>query len=154
MQIKAFQKLPDEKLIIVGSYEKSRHFHSYANYIKSIMPKNVEIVSWVDSGTLVNLYANCKGFITTAQDEDFGMTVVEAMASGKPVIAPNEGGYKETVVEGITGRLIDDINEEKLIQAINEIGKNPEKYKDFCREQAEKFDIKSFIEKIKKQIKK
>ena len=32
------------------------------------------------------------------KDEDFGMTVVEAMASGKPVIAPNEGGYRESLI--------------------------------------------------------
>lgn len=154
IQIKAFQKLPHERLIVVGSYEKSRHFRTYASYIESIKPKNVEILSWVDTDKLVELYANCKGFITTAQDEDFGMTPVEAMASGKPVIACNDGGYKETIIDGVTGKLINDIDEEKLIQAINEIGKNPERYKDACIKQAKKFDTKIFIEKIKEQIEK
>jgi len=110
MQIKAFKKLPKEKLIIVGSYEKSRHFQQYVNYIKEIKPKNVEILSWVNQKKLIELYANCKGLITTAIDEDFGMTPVEAMASGKPVIAANEGGYKETIINNKTGILIDDIN--------------------------------------------
>lgn len=157
MQIKAFQKLKNEKLIIVGSYEKSRHFQQYANYIKKIKPKNVEILSWVDFNKLVELYANCRGFITTARDEDFGMAPIEAMASGKPVIAPNEGGYKETVIDGVTGRLIGDINSDKLIQAIKELGKeidkNPEKYKNACQKRAKKFDVKVFIKKIKEEIK-
>jgi len=153
IQIKAFQKLPDEKLIIVGSYEKAKHFKQYANYVKSIKPKNVEIISWVDFDKLVDLYANCKGFIATSKDEDFGLTPIEAMASGKPVITANEGGYKETVIDGVTGKLIDNINPDKLIEVIKEIGKNPQRYKDACLRQAKKFDTEVFIKKIKKQIK-
>lgn len=152
MQIKAFSRMPDKKLVIVGSYEQSRHFKQYADYIKKIKPRNVEIVSWIDKKDLMELYANCEGFITTSLDEDFGMTAVEAMASGKPVIAPSEGGYKETVIDGITGRLIDAINEEKIMQAVREIGKNPEKYKDACLSQAASFDTKVFIQRIKDQI--
>ena len=152
MQMKVFQKLPEEKLIVVGSYEQSSHFRAYADYIKSIKPHNVEILSWVGLDKLIELYADCKGLISTAQDEDFGMTPVEAMASGKPVIAANEGGYKETVIDGVTGKLINDISVEKLIQAIKEVGANPEKYKDACINQAKKFDTEIFIKKIKEQL--
>ena len=152
MQIKAFAEMPDEKLTIVGSYEKSRHFQAYAEYCKKIMPKNVEILSWVDRENLIKLYAGCKGFITTGQDEDFGMSPVEAMASGKPVIAPNEGGYKETIINGVTGKLIDDVDAGKLANAIKEMGRDPERYKDACIEQARKFDIEFFVKKVKEEI--
>ncbi len=154
MQVKAFAKIPKEKLIIIGSYEKSKHFIVYSNYIKKIIPSNVKILSWIGEDELIELYANCKGFITTSKEEDFGMTPVEAMASGKPAIAPNEGGYMETIVNGITGKLIDNVNVEKLVKAIQEVGKNPEKYKKACLKQAKKFDTKIFIRKIKEQINK
>ncbi len=152
LQIKAFQKLPDEKLIIVGSYEQSKHFRKYADYIKCIKPGNVEIRSWVDDKELIELYVNCKGFITTSMDEDFGLTPIEAMASGKPVIAPNEGGYKETIINGKTGILIDNIDVDKLVKAIELLGKNPKKYKNNCINQAKKFDKEVFVKKIKKLI--
>ena len=152
LQMRAFARMPREKLVVVGCYEKSRHFEAYADYIKRIKPHNVELLRSVSFNELVELYANCKGFITTSHNEDFGMTPVEAMASGKPVIAPNEGGYKETVVDGVTGKLIDDIDVDKLVGAVREIGKNPGKYKKQCLEQARKFDTAEFIRKMKEQI--
>jgi glycosyltransferase involved in cell wall biosynthesis len=157
IQMKAFSKIPDEKLIIVGSYEKAKHFLKYAEYCNEMKPENAEIKSWVNQEELIELYANCKGFITTSKDEDYGMNVVEAMASGKPVIAPNEGGYKETIINGKTGILIDDIDENKLKEAVKKLGeeidKNPLKFKRACQKQAKKFDTNVFIKKIKKEIK-
>jgi len=159
--LKTFAKLksiPKEKLIIIGSYEKSKHFLDYLKRIKNFKPKNVKIKNWVDQQQLIELYANCKGFITTAKDEDFGMNVVEAMASGKPIIAGNEGGYKESLINRKTGILIDNINSKKLTKAIKKLvkelknNKNQEKYRKVCQEQAKNFDENIFIKKIKKEI--
>lgn len=152
LQIESFRKLPNERLIIVGSYEKGVHFKDYVKHILDIKPPNVEILHWVDFEKLTELYSNCKGFIAAAEDEDFGMSVVEAMASGKPVIASNEGGYKESVIDGKTGLLINDIDAEKLINAIRIIGDNPEKFKEECLKQSKKFDTSEFIKKIKNRI--
>jgi glycosyltransferase involved in cell wall biosynthesis len=152
LQIKAFTKMPKEKLVIVGCYEKSKHFGEYANYIKKIKPKNVKILSWVSQKKLGEFYANCKGVLATAINEDFGMSAVEAMASGKPVIAAAEGGYKETIINGKTGILIDQINEEKLIEAVKKIGGNTAKFKKACFAQAQNFDTEIFIEKVTKVI--
>jgi len=86
------------------------------------------------------------------------MNVVEAMASGKPVIAANEGGFKETIINNKSGILIDNIDENKLADAIKKFGKQiekgPLKFKITCQKQAKKFDTEVFIKKIREQIKK
>ncbi|MCK4919383.1 MAG: glycosyltransferase, partial [Candidatus Pacebacteria bacterium] len=127
------------------------------NYLEKIKPKNVNIINWISDKELKKLYSECKGLITTAKDEDFGMTPVEAMASGKPVIAANEGGYKETIINNKTGALIDNITVEKLTNTIKKINEelklNPNKYKKDCQKRAKEFDTDNFIKNIKAQIK-
>ena len=83
-------------------------------------------------------------------DEDFGLTPVEAMASGKPVVAVNEGGFRETVTEK-TGLLINaDLH--STIEAVKFISREPESYRDACLEQAKRFDLSIFSEKIKNVV--
>src|SRR3989338_1116506 len=140
LQLEAFSKMSDEKLTIVGG--ASCEFRRYFHHLKENAPGNVTFVGPVfNRAELADLYSASKGLVTTSKIEGFGITPIEAMASGKPVIAPNEEGYKETVIDGVTGKLIDDIDSEKLIQAVKEIGKDPGKYRDNCLKQAKGFDI-------------
>jgi len=54
-----------------------------------------------------DLFDNCYSILFTAVNEDFGIIPLEAMASGKPVISVNEGGPKETIIDGETGFLVE-----------------------------------------------
>lgn len=151
LQIEAFRLMPNEKLIIVGGYAEGDHAARYVDKIKNNIPKNVEIRRSISEEELIQFYGSCKGFIATAIDEDFGMTPIEAMSSGKPIIAVREGGYMESVVDDITGVLVDP-KVEDIVSAVEIISGNQEKYRKSCEEQAKKFDISIFIEKIKKNI--
>jgi glycosyltransferase involved in cell wall biosynthesis len=69
---------------------------------KQVRGAPVEFLGWQSDEALRELYQNCEAFLFPA-DEDFGITAVEAMACGKPVIAYKKGGALETVVDGVTG---------------------------------------------------
>jgi glycosyltransferase involved in cell wall biosynthesis len=157
MQMKAFSLLPNERLIVLGPYENAAANLAHVGSVKKIRPENVTLIKNASSfEELAGYYADCKGFITTCHKEDFGMSAVEAMASGKPVIAPDEGGYRETVIDGKTGMLIRDITAEKLADAVRAMSavleKNPEQYAKECREQALRFDVSVFMRKIRSAI--
>jgi glycosyltransferase involved in cell wall biosynthesis len=148
LQIEAFRHIPKEKLFIVGGYMKGDYASQYATRILKNLPPNVKYLGEVDEKTLERLYAECKAFITTAKDEDFGMTALEANSAGKAVIATNEGGHKETVKDGRTGFLVKPHITE-IVKAIKKLAVNPEKYKEECFRQAEIYSVKNFIKKMK-----
>ncbi len=75
----------------------------------------------VNESELANLYANARGFVAMARDEDFGMTVVESMSYGAPVLAYNGGGYKETVIPGETGILINGVDLESIKNGVEKM---------------------------------
>lgn len=154
LQLEAFAAMPERRLVVVGSYEAgASQFESYRRRIEEACPPNVELRRWVSSEELSTLYANCRGFITTAENEDFGLTAVEAMASGKPVVAPAEGGYLESVLDGETGALVKSVDAGKLCAAVREIerrlAENPAAYREACVARAARFGVPDFVAKIK-----
>jgi glycosyltransferase involved in cell wall biosynthesis len=151
LPIEAFKQMPEEKLIIVGGFAEGDHALKYAERIRHGLPKNVELRGEVTEEELIDLYAKCKGYITTAMDEDFGMTPVEAMAAGKPVIAVKEGGYLESVVDGVTGMMVE-ADVESIVEAVGIISKEPEVYRKACQERAKTFDKSIFIKRMKEVI--
>ncbi len=87
-------------------------------YLQSIAGSSVEFMGSVSDEELHDLYAKAKMVIYPAEDEDFGMIPVEAMAYGTPVIVHRSGGFLESVVEGKTGLFIDDFTDATMINAI------------------------------------
>ncbi len=73
----------------------------------------VELVGRVSDIELPKLYSDAKAFVAMASNEDFGMTVVEAMQCGTPVLALNSGGYRETVKQAVSGIFIEGIGQMK-----------------------------------------
>jgi glycosyltransferase involved in cell wall biosynthesis len=120
-QLEAFRIVSNKKLLIVGyANEKDQ---TYFRKLKSIAPSNVVFLGSVTDQQLVDLYAHCLAVIQTHPDEDLGRVPIEAMASGKPCIAVNAGGFKETILNGITGLLVDLPYAEKMAYAITHFKK-------------------------------
>jgi glycosyltransferase involved in cell wall biosynthesis len=75
---------------------------------------------------LPKAYAMASVLVNPSLSESFGMTVVEGMASGLPVIATKVGGQEELVADGTTGLLIDPEDPDQLADAIRRIRRDPE----------------------------
>ena len=96
------------------------------------------------------LMAGAKAFIFPGL-EDFGITPVESMASGTPVIAFGRGGLTETVIDGKTGVFFDEQTPESLEAAIKKFESMKFETKDLIGRAAE-FSTKSFSENIRKAV--
>lgn len=110
MIVEAFNEMPNEKLIVIGSGDE------YEN-IKKIAKKNITLLGYCENDILVNHMQRAKGFVYGAV-EDFGIIPIEAMACGTPVIALNQGGTKETVIDGINGIHFQEQVKDDIINAI------------------------------------
>lgn len=132
------------KLKIAGS--PAGYYFEYNKLIEKAKGR-VEFVGQISDEELSKLYAQAKGFLALAKDEDFGITPVEAMMSGTPVIAYNGGGYKETVIDGETGILFNDYSTDGLIAAIKKFEKTK-----FNTEEIQNHAQKFSKERFKKEI--
>jgi len=134
-------KNSDEKLKIIGTGPEE-------NKLKKLAAnnKNIEFLGWIEDDKLPEYYAKAKALIFP-QEEDFGISAVEAMALGKPVIAYRNGGALESVIENETGLFFDKQTPESLLKTLQKFKTNnfnSEKIK----EHAKKFDKKIFQNKL------
>ncbi len=112
--------------------------------------KNIEFLGYLSDKEVSHYYSKCKAFIFPSED-DFGITPLEAMASGRPVIAYRGGGALETIIENKTGIFFDEQDPESAADAIRNINLdnfNPHE----IRNHALKFDKEIFKEKIRNYI--
>lgn len=99
----AFQKMSEEKLILTygkNDPEREKIFSMIEGY------KNISAICSPDDEELRQLIQEATATIYVPVDEDFGMSPVESMSCGTPVIGVNDGGLKETIIDGKTGILI------------------------------------------------
>jgi glycosyltransferase involved in cell wall biosynthesis len=71
--------------------------------LQALAGSNIEFLGQIGEEQRRDLFASCRAFIFPGE-EDFGITPLEAMSAGRPVIAYAAGGALETVIEGVTGR--------------------------------------------------
>jgi len=85
--------------------------------LESIAGPETTFLGWTSDEKLAELYKTSRGFLFPGE-EDFGITPLEAMASGLPVVALKRGGALDTVRDGETGVFFDEPTIEKLVQAM------------------------------------
>ncbi len=147
--VRAFQRMPDKKLIVCSGGDDLENIKQLANGYKNIIVKG-----WVSDDELKRLAGHCIASLYIPINEDFGMTPLESMSAGKPCIGVDEGGLKETIIDGQTGKFIPaDYTLDDIIQAVNWL--TPQRaltMRQACERQAAEFSVEKFIQHIQKII--
>jgi len=148
--IQAFLKMPDKRLIITSGGSEQQQLQKLAKNAP-----HIQFTGWLDDAQLADLVGHAIATVYLPKNEDFGMSPLESMAAGKPVIGVAEGGLLETIVPDETGILLEpSLNLDAICQAVEMI--TPQKALNMrwaCEEQAQRFRIDVFMEKMRRIIK-
>lgn len=94
--------LPDRQFKIVGTGPEEEYLHRLSHELM-----NIEFLGFKSGGDLIDLYKGAIAVLLPSRVEEvFPMTILEAMAAGKPVIASEVGGVPEIVVDRMNGFLV------------------------------------------------
>jgi len=111
LAVEAFNRMRG-KLVVIGGGER-------LDLIRRIAGPTVTVLGPRPFEDLRHYYARCQALVFPGE-EDFGIVPVEAMASGRPVIAYGSGGATETVIPKVTGLLFKEQTVEALVDAVEQ----------------------------------
>jgi len=137
--VEAFNKLGWPLKIVGGGPEFKK--------LQKMAGPSIEFLGLISDEKLRGLYAGCQAFIFP-QEEDFGIVALEAMASGRPVIAYQAGGALEIIKDGESGIFFKEQSVDSLIEALKRFRLTFFDSKKI-REESLKFDKEIFKKKIK-----
>lgn len=137
--LEAFRDLPYRLTMVgVGPLEAR---------LRKRLPANVELLGWVSRAELAELYARASGFVHVAE-EDFGISTVEALAAGTPVVALDAGGARDIVRDGVDGVLIDHADLRALQSAVRAVATGSWD-REALRDRALEFSTERFLERMR-----
>ena len=148
--VEAFLKMPDKRLVVISGGPDMARIRRIAKDAP-----NIEVQGWIDEERLSNLIGRCISTIYIPRDEDYGISPVESMAAGKPVIGVREGGVLETVVHGETGLLVrSNPGEEDIVAAVRQMDPlTAINMREACENRAKLFSKEVFLEKMRAVVK-
>lgn len=142
--VEAFNRLK-WPLVIAGEGKEKKRLMKMAN-------RNIRFLGFVPERKLAKLYSGARALIFPGED-DFGITMVEAMASGKPVLALRKGGAEEIVEEGKTGEFFNAPEVETLVDGLRRLVENEKNYQaTYLKESAKRFSKERFKEEFLKVV--
>ena len=140
--IEAFNKLERPLLIAGEGRDRAR--------LESLAGPNIEFLGFVPDEDLPDLMARCRAFMWPGE-EDFGISPIQAMAAGRPVIAFAAGGALETVLPGRTGMLFAEQTAEAIVEAVAAFDERSLNVQEICA-YAKQFDTIVFKRKIQQFV--
>ncbi len=140
--VEAFLRMPSKELVVVSGGAQFETLRT-----KAAQAPNIRFTSWLGDEALAEVMGGARASIYIPRDEDFGMSPVESMAAGKPVIGVAEGGLLETIVHGETGWLLPaDPSVDQIVDAVASLtGDAAEAMRTACERRAREFSKQRFL---------
>jgi glycosyltransferase involved in cell wall biosynthesis len=144
LAVRAFSRM-GRKLVVIGEGKEMAQ-------LKRIAGPTITFLGRAPFPVLKEKLARCRALIFPGE-EDFGIVPVEAMASGRPVIAFGSGGALETVIHGQTGLLFGEQTEEALIEAVEAYEADESVFRpEAIRAHAAQFSTRNFLTSMRSVI--
>jgi glycosyltransferase involved in cell wall biosynthesis len=147
--VTAFKAMPEKQLVVMSGGEDLERLRALAEGAA-----NISFTGWINDDQLTDLVCNATATIYLPIDEDFGMSPVESMAAGKPVIGVAEGGLLETIVDDETGILLPpDFGTDAIVDAVHRM--TPERAASMrraCEKRAALFSRDKFLDGMRQVI--
>lgn len=144
--IQAFRLMPEQKLVVASGGSEEGALRKLA-----AGASNIFFTGWQTEAGLRELLGNARAAIYVPLDEDFGMSAVEAMSAGKPVVGVADGGLVETVIDRVTGILIpQQLGVESIVDGV--LWMTAERalgMRTACEDRAMRFSKAAFIDRMK-----
>lgn len=147
--VEAFRRMPDRRLVVTSGGSDEPRLRRLADGCD-----NIRFTGWLSTAELQELVGGALATIYIPRDEDFGMSPVESMAAGKPVIGVAEGGVRETVVDGETGILVPpEPDAGTLASAVEQLSLTDARaMRSACEHRAEAFGRERFLNRMREII--
>jgi glycosyltransferase involved in cell wall biosynthesis len=113
------KQVPNAKLVIVGDGEKLAYLQGLSRSLG--VNGSVVFTGAMNQTEIPGAYAACDVFALPSLFESFGISLIEAQATGKPVVCTRTGGAPEALIDGKTGLLVEPANPKQLESAIMHI---------------------------------
>lgn len=149
--VEAFNQMSDKKLFVIGDGEEYES-------IKQIAKKNITLLGYQEFENMIGYMQKAKAFVYAAI-EDFGIVPIEAMSCGTPVIALNDGGTAETVIDGVNGIHFQNQTKKDICAAVQRFETmkfDPQKVSQCAKEFSTnrfKSEFEEFVNNMKKNFK-
>jgi len=141
------KKYPNLKLVIVGD---GPDLESYRKRVKKLkLNENIIFVGKVPRSEVPCYYQVADMFVTASVTETQGLTVVEAMAAGKTPVCINDESFRNTVIDGLNGRIFN--NKREYIDIISELYEDRKKIQQLSRQariNSERYSAKYYAEGV------
>ena len=137
----------------IGDGFDSKFGNKVKEYMGGCFPNNLILPGYIDDPSLMaNIYAGADCLALTSREEPFGSVVLEAFSHRTPVVAfNNRGGYIDVIQPGRTGELVDNIDANAMIAAINALCADPIKYSNIqsaCQKTAQESNFETYCDYI------